>query len=202
MLKQQFLKTENINMMWEVMSEETIIQHHNNKDLIINIFISNCAVFFNQEMQRNPNISLMELNKKCILVFLDFMKTFGQQHNKINIHKDDEQNLSITIEDLKSQRQLEFNTKLNEMKTSFDELHAKPRPPTPIFEDAIKDVSLSASEMETNLQSVIQQRNYDIHEVKKTVQFVDTNEQIIARMEKRIDQLEESIKEILQIIKK
>jgi hypothetical protein len=207
-MKQEFLKIDNILMMWEVMSEEPIIQKHTNKDLIINIFIANCSVFFNQEIHLYPHIKLLDLNKKCILAFLEFMKTFGQQQ-KIMIHQEDHSNHEIiTIEDLKSQRQLEFNTKLNEMQNSFDELHRKPRPPTPVFEDAIKDTSLSSSEMEMNLQSVIQQRKYDVLEVKKTVQFAETStssltedfKKKLADLENKIHQLQESINESQQTL--
>ena len=75
-----FLKTENLNMLWEVISDEEIFKFlsRTEQSNISQIFLNNIQGFY--ELERLKTTNLTDINKKYILLILNHIKKqFSQQ---------------------------------------------------------------------------------------------------------------------------
>ena len=68
-----FLTNENVNLLWEVLKEEEILKNQNQNTLnqIVQIFKNNLQGFY--ESERNKCISLVDINKKYIIIILKYI---------------------------------------------------------------------------------------------------------------------------------
>ena len=90
MSKTTFLSKNNMSTLWEVISDETIFKEQttSTKNSILKIFSDHITNFFNAESV-NPNATLFEMNKKYILLILNFIKTNFPGSTKIVIHSEE-----------------------------------------------------------------------------------------------------------------
>ena len=75
MATNNFLSNENINLLWEVLKEEEIlkIQSLNVLEQITQIFKNNLKGFY--EIEKNKSMNLVDINKKYILLILNYVNT-------------------------------------------------------------------------------------------------------------------------------
>ena len=83
----QFVQKENIQMLWDVVSDEDIFKFLSPdiQSKIYDVFTNNIKGFF--EVEKTKNSSLVDTNKKYILLILNYIKqTYPYQPSKIKIH--------------------------------------------------------------------------------------------------------------------
>lgn len=171
-----FVNAENVNLLWEVINDDISVKK---KLLTISInyesFNNNMAIFY--EKEKNNTRSLVELNKR-------FVSKMVNDISQINTHKYEEppsmtQPVSnhplITKQDIRMNRISEFDKEYLQKQNNFNELIAKPIPPTPIFKDKMDE---PINEMDELIRQTIAQRNYEVnqyttlHENKNPQQFL------------------------------
>ena len=102
-LKKSFIDSSNIVMMWDIISETLFIKKQNKllMNTISEEFISQSVSFFQHEIQKNSFITLIELNKKYLYYFVEYVQNKYSNSNisckKITIHEEKEQ---INMEDV------------------------------------------------------------------------------------------------------
>jgi hypothetical protein len=166
-----FMSKDNITMIWDVISDEDIFKFLS-KDIqndIYKVFLENLQMFYDTE--RKKSSSLVEVNKKYIMLLLNHIKTQYQQKipSKIKIINE----LSpppptkslITYEEIHNERKTQFEedlTKLEEEFTSAMTLHV---PDVPDFTDKYSDEPIS--EIDKLLKEMTSKRNYDIEKISQ-----------------------------------
>ena len=176
MSKSQFLDKQNIATLWDVISDEELFKTHNAdvKNTILQLFSDNIKGFYNSE-SKNSKITLMEMNKKYILMVLNFIKTYYPKPsiNKIVIKEEISLNNKdlITVEERKQERMTEFDSKLHLVEEEFKNAMALPMPEKPNFSDNVKEKPII--EMEKAIKEITEQRNYEIQQINQ-----QTNEKI------------------------
>jgi hypothetical protein len=171
-IKSEFIKPENIYLIWELLSEHNIIKNQSNqtKEQISNYVVNEIYNFYNN-ISKN-NLSLISLNKEYIKYIILYVKTnYPNQISKIKIHEE-----PVTFKDIQEQRELEFNTKFNEIQNDFTNMVTLKKPETPQFEDNIGDNPVSVNDMEERIKEMTMKRKYDLQTVennneKKSVSF-------------------------------
>ena len=171
----EFFKPENVYLIWELLSEQNIIKNQSNqvKEEISNYVVSEIHNFYKNILKNKLRLSLIDLNKEYIKFIVLYVKTnFSNQINQINKIKIHDE--PITFEAIQEQRELEFNTKFNEMQNDFTSMVTIKKPDTPQFEDIIEDQHISVNEMEEKLKEMTSKRNYDF-QVFETKNQKNTN---------------------------
>jgi len=193
---QHFLEEGNIQLLWEVLINDPIIKKMCDSEVkvtnIMRIFQTNVKEFY--EVEKNNCNNLMELNKKFILLIINYL--FAQQtqesrqyspqnpqskqysvsnRNKITIHDDTILSDStskelITYEDIQNERVNQFEKKLSLKQQEFANSVTTSKPPVPDFSDKLDE---PISEMDLEVKKIQEQRNYDIEIINKT--FQDAN---------------------------
>ena len=132
-----FLSNQNVSMLWDVISDEDLFKFlsKENQNKILNIFSENLKNFFETET-RNKS-SLIDMNKKYILITLNIIKqNFQKQPSKIKIHEEisptSQKNL-ITYEEIQNEKKSQFEKDLNKRKEDFTSLLSVSVPPVPEF---------------------------------------------------------------------
>jgi hypothetical protein len=173
MSKTNFLDKNNIATLWSVIADEDIFKNHaaDIKNNILQIFSDNIKGFYNQE-SKNNNTSLVEINKKYILLILQFIKTnFPKPSiNKITIHDEvipihDLHKEPITIEEIKKDRITQFDQDFNKLEQDFQNAFKLPIPEPQNFSDNVKDKPIQ--ELERVVKEMAEQRNYEIEEINR-----------------------------------
>lgn len=178
-IKSEFIKPENVYLIWELLSEQNIIKNQPNqaKEEISNYVVNEIHHFYNNISKNHiskNNLTLIYLNKEYIKYIILYVKTnYPNQINKIKIHEE-----PITFKDIQEQRELEFNTKFNEMQNDFTNMVTLKKPETPQFEDnmGVEDKPVSVNDMEERIKEMTMKRNYDLqtfetNNEKKSVSF-------------------------------
>jgi len=189
---QHFLEERNIQLLWEVLINEPIIKRMCDSEVkvtnIMRIFQTNVKEFY--EVEKNNCNNLIELNKKFILLLINYL--FAQQtqdppqnlqqkqylvsnRNKITIHddmilSDSTSKELITYEDIQNERVNQFEKKLSLKQQEFANSVTTSKPPVPDFSDKLDE---PISEMDLEVKKIQEQRNYDIEIINKT--FQDAN---------------------------
>ena len=161
----QFIQKDNIIMLWEVISDETIFNYltRDNQEQIYQIFLNNIQGFFNIEKLKTN--SLVDINKKYILLILNHIKkTYPIQPNKITIYQEPIKE-SITYEDIQNDRRNKFERDLNRHQEEFDDFMTIKAPPVPEFAD--KDRDKPIKEMDKILKEMLASRNYEIEQINR-----------------------------------
>ena len=164
-----FLQKENLSTLWDVITEENIFKFLS-KEIQVNvyqIFLNNIKEFF--ETERNKNNSLIDINKKYILLILNYIKTQFPEKipNKIKIlNQPNDIKELITYEEIQNDRTSQFEKELMKRKDEFTNAITSSIPQVPDFADKYTDKPIS--EMEQMIKDMTTQRNYEIEQINKT----------------------------------
>ena len=173
---QQFVQNENIEMLWDVISDEDIFKYlsQNIQYNIQQLFINNVKSFYENEIKTTN--TLKDLNKKYILLILNYIKTtYPYKPTKIKIHDEEttqkpmnpnSQNEFITFEELQNDRQNKFDKEYNKKQQEFENSMTIQKPPVPEFSD--KDSDGPIKEMDKIIEQMQKQRNYEVEEFNRT----------------------------------
>ena len=162
---EQFLKKENISMLWDVISDEQIFNFlpRDSQSQVFQLFSSNIKGFF--ELEKTKNSNLIDINKKYILLILNHIKkNFTQNvHTKIKILNDSPVKELITYEEIQNDRQSEFEKNLTKRKEEFTESMSLNVPDVPDFSDKTKDHPIG--EMDKIIKEMTEKRNYEVEQI-------------------------------------
>ena len=192
-----FLSNENVNLLWEVLKEEEIlkIQNQNILNQIAQIFKNNLKGFY--ENEKTKNINLVDINKKYIILILNYININYPRKNvnyetpsyKIN----SEQNISniptnlthktqiyeeipkkelITFEEFQKDKRSQFDKDLNKRQEEFTSSMSIEIPDVPDFSDKFKDTPIP--QIEEEIKKITAQRNYDIEQINKNYKQPDS----------------------------
>jgi hypothetical protein len=171
MSKANFLDKSNVSTLWDVIADEELFKNNSPdaKNNILQIFSENIKNFYNSE-SRNNKITLMEMNKKYILMILQFIKTNFPLPSvkKIVIHNEpiSLNNDFITVEERQKERISQFDKDFNKIQEDFKNAISRPIPEAPDFRDNIKEEPII--EMERAIKEMAEQRNYDMEQINKS----------------------------------
>ena len=185
-----FLEQENLQMLWEVLIDEPLIKQLCNTEVKLNelvrIFESNVSEFF--MVEKNNCNNLIELNKKYILLIINYVmkitnttnttnttnnsntnniqnQNAQNQYRKIKIHPEEPLKQPITFEDIQNDRRSLFEKELNKKQDEFANAMTLSVPPVPKFSDTLDE---PISEIELEIKRIQEQRNYDIEIINNT----------------------------------
>lgn len=166
-----FLKKPNIETLWDVISEEEIFKFLSRdiQSKISDIFISNIAGFF--EVERNNTNNLVDINKKYILLILNYIKnTFPENlPNKIKIFNEEPVSKElITYEEIQNEKKTQFEKDLSKVQEEFTNSMSLPVPEKPDFTDKYRDSPIS--EMDKMIKEITEKRNYDVEQINRNYQ--------------------------------
>jgi hypothetical protein len=163
---QQFNQKGNIQMLWDLISEEEIFKFltPNIQGNVYNIFLNNLQGFFEVEKKNN---SLVDLNKKYILLILNHIKkNYPYQPSKITIHNEQPVKELITYEEIHSDRKSQFEKDLIRRQEEFEDSMNLKAPPVPVFAD--KDTDKPIKEIDKILKEMQSKRNYEVEQINRT----------------------------------
>jgi hypothetical protein len=163
-----FLDKENITTLWDVISDESIFKflHRDVQERVFQIFSNNIKDFFN--IERTKNNDLIDLNKKYIMVLLNYIKKNypHQTPNKIKIFDESPPNKeSITYEEIQNNKKSQFDKDLQKRQQDFEDSISIKAPPVPDFSDKFEDKPIS--EMDRIIKEMTAKRNYDVEQINK-----------------------------------
>ena len=155
-----FLKKENIALLWEVISEDDIMREKDEsfQGQVYTLFTNNLEGF--HDSYRGQNITLINMNKTYIRLIINYIHnnhTLGKERER---EKEKEKEKENSVRD-KSKFEMDLTKKQNE----FTSAMTKPVPPVPKFSDKIDE---PISEMALAIKLAQEQRNYDTEQVKKS----------------------------------
>lgn len=172
----QFNQKENIHMLWDIISDAEVFKFltpdiQNN---IHTIFLNNLQGFF--EVERKNTISLVEINKKYILLIINHIKkNYSIQPSKIKIHDDSPVKELITFEDIQNDRKSQFERELIKRQEDFEDSMSLKAPPVPEFTDTKGKTDTPIKEIDKILKEMQAQRNYEVEQINRTY---NTSEQV------------------------
>ena len=153
-----FLTKDNVNTLWDVISDEEIFKFLS-RDIqanVGNLFSTNIKGFF--ETERTKTNNLIELNKKYILLILNYIKkNHPHQPSKIKILEEPPVKELITYEELQ-----------NERKSNFEDTMTIKAPPVPEFADKFTDKPIG--EMDKIIKEMTSKRNYEVEQFNRNYQ--------------------------------
>jgi hypothetical protein len=163
-----FLDKENITTLWDVISDESIFKFLDRdvQERVFQIFSNNIKEFFN--IERTKSNDLIELNKKYIMVLLNYIKKnySHQTPTKIKIFDEPPPNKeSITYEEIQNDRKSQFDKDLQKRQQDFEDSISIKAPPVPEFSDKYEDKPIS--EMDRIIKEMTAKRNYDVEQINK-----------------------------------
>lgn len=165
MANNSFNKKENIQMLWDIISDEDIFKFltPNNQSNVYNIFISNIQNFYKSEKINN---TLVDLNKKYIVLILNYIhNNYPYQPSKIKIHSERPNKESITYEEIHNEKQYQFEKDLSKRQEEFESSMILKAPPVPEFADKESDKPIK--EMDRILKEMQTQRNYEVEQINR-----------------------------------
>jgi len=178
MSTKNILNSENISMIWDVISDEEMFKFLSRdiQNKVANIFTSNLKSFFESEIHNTNN--LIDINKKFIMLILNYIKTnfSSQQPSKIKIHNEiiqaPEEKVLITYEEIQNDRKSQFEKDLSRRQDEFTNSMTIPVPKVPEFSD--KNIDGPIREMENIIKTMTAQRNYEVEQINKNYQHPDS----------------------------
>ena len=173
---QDFLKKENIDMLWDVIIDENIFKllSKENQIKIFNIFIENVKGFFEEDKKISEN--LIDINKKYILLILNYIKKnySNQLPNKIKIYEEPPEKELITYEDIQNDKKSQFEKDLIKRQDEFTKAMSLQIPEVPEFADNFKESPIS--EMDKMIKEITAKRNYDVEQINRSYQNAENAE--------------------------
>ena len=169
-----FLHKENLTTLWDVISDEDIFKFLS-RDIqgkIAELFTNNVKGFF--EIEKTKTASLVDINKKYIMLILNHIKkTYTQQMpNKIKILDEPPAKEIITAEELQNERKSQFDKDLNKRQEEFENIMSVKAPPVPNFLDKYEDRPIG--EMDKIIKDMTAKRNYDVEQITKNAVIDDS----------------------------
>jgi hypothetical protein len=169
-----FLHKENLTTLWDVISDEDIFKFLS-RDIqgkIAELFTNNVKGFF--EIEKTKISSLVDINKKYIMLILNHIKkTYTQQMpNKIKILDEPSVKEIITSEELHNERKSQFDKDLIKRQEEFENIMSVKAPPVPNFLDKYEDKPIG--EMDKIIKEMTSKRNYDVEQITKN-SVIDDN---------------------------
>jgi hypothetical protein len=161
----QFIQEDNVAMLWEVISDEEIFKllSRDMQAKVYQLFLNNIQGFFENEKMKNN--SLVEINKKYILLILNHIRrNYSVQPNKITIHQEPVKE-SITYEEIQNDRRSKFDRDFNRRQEEFEDFMTIKAPPVPEFAD--KETDRPIKEMDKILKEMQAKRNYEIEQINR-----------------------------------
>ena len=143
-----FLSNDNMNLLWDVITDEDILKNRSKDviDIVHEMFQTNINSFYDIE-KRQPT-SLVDLNKKYIMIILNYVNNIIARTNKEpQIQKD---------------RRSQFEQDLTIKQQEFTASMTAPVPKTPIFND---NLDQPLSDIEKDIKKLTEQRKYDIEKI-------------------------------------
>ena len=169
-----FLHKENLNTLWDVISDEDIFKFLSRdiQSKVAELFSNNFKGFF--EIEKTKTSSLVDINKKYIMLILNHIKkTYTQQMpNKIKILDETPSKEIITAEELHNERKSQFDKDLFKRQEEFENIMVVKSPPVPNFLDKYEDKPIG--EMDKIIKDMTAKRNYDVEQITKN-SVVDDN---------------------------
>ena len=160
-----FLTKQNVDLLWEVIIDDDLFKNKP-KELINQIgaiFRQNLRGF--NEAEKNNSSNLMSMNKRFIGLMLNHSRSIIiSNKNPTSVQKQKE---LITSTDLQTERMSQFEKDLSQRQNEFTSAMSLPVPPVPKFSDNNLDEPIG--EMELAIKKAVEQRNYDIEQVNKTL---------------------------------
>jgi hypothetical protein len=164
-----FLTKQNISMIWDVISDEDIFKFlsRDAQVKISDVFTSNLKGFYDNEILQNT--TLIDTNKKFILLMLSFIKkNYSQKPSKITILEElsptNQKNL-ITYEEIQNDRKSQFDKDLSRHQEEFTNAMTLKVPPVPEFNDKLEETPIT--EMEKIIKEMTAQRNYEVEQINR-----------------------------------
>jgi hypothetical protein len=152
-----FLNRDNINTLWEVLSESPTLSKLSNaqQSQMQQHMAQQMRVFFNKEGANQTN-DLMTLNKRFLERMLRNMSNLTPPSPATK----------YTSQQIQEARQTQFEQQYNKKKEEFTDAITLRVPPTPTFADT-KDEPIS--EMEQLIANMVAQRNFEMDEITKRI---------------------------------
>lgn len=164
-----FLTKENVNTLWDVISDEEIFKFLS-RDIqsnVGNLFSTNIKGFF--ETERTKTNNLIEMNKKYILLILNYIKkNHPHQPSKIKILEEPTSKELITYEELHNERKTHFEKDLQQRQQEFEDTMSIKAPPVPEFADKFTDKPIG--EMDKIIKEMTSKRNYEVEQFNRNYQ--------------------------------
>jgi hypothetical protein len=165
-----FLQKENITTLWDVISDEDIFKFlsRDKQAKISEVFLNNIKGFY--EIESSKKSSLIEINKKYIILILNYIRnTFPQSiPNKIKIIEEPVLKELITYEEIQNDKRSQFDNDFNRIQEEFTNSMTLPIPEKPDFSDKYTDKPIS--EMEQMIKEITAKRNYEVEEINRVYQ--------------------------------
>jgi len=162
----EFTQNDNIRMLWDVISDEDIFRFLtlDIQEKIHQLFINNIQGFF--ESERTKKNSLVDLNKKYIIVILNYIKNiYPYQPNKIKIYNEQPIKETITYEEIQNDRKAKIEKEYTKRQEEFEDSMTIKAPPVPEFSDK-KDEPIK--EIDKVLKEMLLQRNYEVDQINRS----------------------------------
>ena len=163
----QFTQKDNIEMLWDVVSDEEIFKFltPDIQSKISHLFLNNIQGFY--EVERTKNNTLVDINKKYILLILNHIKkTYPYQPSKIKIYNEPPLKELITYEEIQNDRKSQFDRDFSRRQEEFEDSMSIKTPSVPEFAD--KKTDRPIKEMDKILKEMQAQRNYEVEQINKT----------------------------------
>jgi hypothetical protein len=162
-----FNTKENVQILWDVIYEEEIFKFlsYDIQNNIYSIFINNIPRFFETEKMNVK--TLVELNKKYIILILDYIKkNYSYQASKIVIHNEPINKELITYEEIQNDKKNKLEKDFSKRQEEFEDSMTLKAPPLPEFSNKDKDEPIK--EMDKILKEIQAQRNYEVEEINRS----------------------------------
>jgi len=171
-----FLHKENVNTLWDVISDEDLFKalNRDSQSQILQVFSNNIKGFFENEKTKTTN--LIEMNKKYIVLILNYIKNnfAAQKHNKIKIYEEAPVKELITYEEIQNDRKSQFEKDLGKLQEEFTNSMTLPVPEVPVFADNYEETPIS--EMDKMIKEMTVKRNYEVEQINRShLEFNNNN---------------------------
>lgn len=167
-LPKEFLTNQNISLLWDILSDGDIIKNGSKQfvENVFNVFKGNLRGFYDIESKKNNQ--LVDMNKKYILLIFNYINTSHEEAapKKIVQQKQSETSTLVTVEEIQTNRQMQFEKDLNRHQNEFASAMTVPVPPVPDFSIKLDDEPIK--EIAEKIRQMTVSRNYDIEQINKT----------------------------------
>ena len=163
----EFTQNDNIRMLWDVISDEDIFRFLtiDIQEKIHQLFINNIQGFF--ESERTKKNSLVDLNKKYIILILNYIKKiYPYQPNKIKIYNEQPIKEKITYEEIQNDRKGQIEKEYTKRQEEFEDSMTIKAPPVPEFSDKKRDQPIK--EIDKMVKEMLLQRNYEVEQINRS----------------------------------
>jgi hypothetical protein len=160
-----FINKDNIITLWDVISDEDVFKFLS-KDIqsnVYQVFVNNITEFY--ETEKTNNTTLIEKNKKYIILILNYIKKNYPEKlpNKIKILVNEPVKELITYEEIQNEKQIKFDLELNKLQENFNKSMQIKIPEVPDFAD--KQMDTPIDEIDKLVKEMTLKRNYELEEI-------------------------------------